>query len=142
GHARVELEQVIGLECRLRTEVLDEQRREQLHERTAAAELHLERQALALVHRHRPRLRHRLTEPRKRPALLVAAVAGLVDRPHQALFEVVLAVARGETDVLGYAAGEWMRADVEPPAIEVELQELHHALAQRLLRGDRERPLR
>ena len=56
----------------------------------------------------------RLAEPVARQVLLVARVAGLVDRAHQALHEVVLAIARRQAHVLGHAAAERMRALVEP----------------------------
>ena len=68
----------VGRRCSLH------QRRQAVHEAGVAAELHLEAQRLAFVHRHRTRLGHRLAQPVARQVLLVAAVAGLVDRAEQA----------------------------------------------------------
>ena len=58
-----------------------------------------------------------------RQVLLVAAVAGLVHRAHQAAEEVVLAKARGQAHVLGHAAAERVRAHVEPAGLEVEAEQ-------------------
>ena len=64
-------------------------RRQTADETRVAAELHLEAQALALVQRHRARLGQRLAQPLARQVLLVAAMAGLVHRAHQAAEEAV-----------------------------------------------------
>ena len=116
-----------------------EQRRQAADEAGAATELHLERQALALVDRHRASARHRLAERLARQVLLVARVPGLVDRAHQALHEVVFAIARGDPRVFRHAAAERVRALVEAAAFEIEAEQCHHVEAQGALRRFRER---
>ncbi len=58
-------------------------------------------------------------QSRGRPSL-VEAVAGLVQHAHQGAREVGLVVARGDAHVVGRAAGEGMRGDVEATVREVE----------------------
>src|SRR6185295_17935511 len=65
-HAREEAVQVVRAERGLRAEMRREQRREESDERPAARELHLERQALALVDAVGARSADRLGEPRPR----------------------------------------------------------------------------
>ena len=99
-------------------------------EGVAAAGLHLHQQRLALVQRHAARIADRLAAPVARQAGLVERVAGLVQHAHQGAREVVLVVARGDAHVVGRAAGEGMRRDVEPAVREVEADQADQLLAQ------------
>ena len=117
--------QVVGVERRLLAEVLGAAAaRAAPTKPRLRAELHLERRGSGsrgcAIERAS---RDRLAEPVARQVLLVAGVAGLVDRAHQALHEVVFAVARGQAHVLGHAAAERMRALVEPAGLEVEAEQ-------------------
>jgi hypothetical protein len=113
--------------------------RQHADERTAARELHFERQALAFVDAVRTRVAERLAQPFARQVLLEARVSGFVDGAHQALREVIFAVTRREPHVLGHAAAKGMRALVEPAAREIETQFLHHREIEGTLRGNRKR---
>jgi hypothetical protein len=106
-----------------------------------ATDLHLDQQRLALVHRHAPRLAHRLVPPSLGQAGAVERMARLVQDRHQARGDVYLLVARRETDVVGHAAAERVRALVEPAALEIEPHLRHQPAAQRHLRCQIELPL-
>ena len=106
---------------------------------SAAAGLHLHQQRLALVQHHAARIADRLAAPVARQAGLVERMAGLVQHAHQGAREVGLVVARGDAHVVGGAAGEGMRRDVEPAVVEVEADQADQLLAQLALRLDRER---
>ena len=95
-------------------------------EGVGAAGLHLHQQRLALVQHHAARIADRLAAPVARQAGLVERVAGLVQHAHQGAGEVGLVVARGDAHVVGGAAGEGMRRDVEPAVMEVEAQRARH----------------
>jgi len=131
--------QVGRLERWLRSEVPGQQRCDEPGETGAAAKLHLERETLALVDSHRARTCHRLAEQRARQVLLVARMAGLVDRAHQAAHEIVLAIARRQSRVLRNAAAERMGAFVEAAGFEIEAEQGHGVAAERALCGERER---
>jgi hypothetical protein len=139
-HARHQPPQVLGLERGLIADVRDEQRREALAEGAAARELHLEREALALVHGHRPGQGHRLAERLARQVLLVTRVPGFMNGAEQPLKQVVLAVAGRQAHVLRHAAAERMRALVQPAGREIEAERLHRGATEGALRGDGERP--
>ena len=108
-------------------------------EGAAAADLHLHRQRLALVQRHAAGGAHWLAAPRRRQALLVERVAGLVQDGEHRLQEVVFVVAGGDARVVGFAAAEGMVARVQAPALEVEAQRGHQCAAKRRLARIRER---
>ncbi|MNE63293.1 hypothetical protein D3C80_1586370 [compost metagenome] len=56
--------------------------------------------------------------------------------------ELFLVVASGDTYVLRHAAAERMSTNVNPAAVEVKAEQLHHAQAQLTLGVDIERTLR
>ena len=120
-HARIEAMDVVGGPGR---PVLAEGRAHarcgEVDEGVAAAGLHLHQQRLALVQRHAARIADRLAAPVARQAGFVEAMAGLVQHAHQGAREIGLVVARGDAHVVGRAAGEGMRRDVEPAVREVE----------------------
>ena len=122
-HARIEAMDVVGRPGR---PVLAEGRAHarcgELDEGVAAAGLHLHQQRLALVQRHAARIADRLAAPVARQAGFVEAMAGLVQHAHQGAREVGFVVARGDAHVVGRAAGEGMRRDVEPAVREVEAE--------------------
>ena len=91
------------------------------------------------MQRHAARIADRLAAPVARQAGFVEAMAGLVQDAHQGAREVVLVVARGDAHVVGRAAGEGMRRDVEPAVREVEAETAAHLLAELALLLDRER---
>src|SRR4030095_7162594 len=69
---------------------------------------------------------YRRPEPVAREILLETRVTGLVYGAHQALREIVLAVAGGQAHIFRDAAAEGVHALVEPPGIEIEAEQLHY----------------
>ena len=79
---------------------------------------------------HAARIADRLAPPVARQAGLVERMPGLVQHAHQGAREVGLVVARGDAHVVGRAAGEGMRRDVEPAVGEIEADQADQLLAQ------------
>ena len=116
-------------------------RRGEGDEGAAAAGLHLHQERLAFVQGHAPRIADRLAPPVARQTGLVETVTGLVQHAHERAGEILLVVARGDAHIVGGAAGEGVRRDVEPAVMEVEADPADQLLAELALRLDRERPL-
>jgi hypothetical protein len=115
-----------------------DQRLQVLHERAAAAQVHLEQQRLAFLERETPVMTDRLVAPLLRQAEIVHRMAGLVDRTEQAAEQVVGIEARGDAHVAGNALGERVLALVEPAAVERKTYGLQHLDAELALPRDAE----
>ena len=127
-----------GYRSELFRERLPEMRLEKAPERAAARDLVLPQPALRFVHRHAHGLAERRSLIFQSRALLVQAVAGLVNRTEQRIERMVLVEPRRHADVRAAALAEGMQRHVDPPAPVVEPQAFGHAPQEAALLLDRE----
>ncbi len=106
------------------------------------AELHLAKQALALVNRHGARLGNWLPRQLAWQPLLVTGVAGFMDYAHQAGDKLLLVVSGGDAHVGRYTAAEGVTAHIKPAMGEVKTEQPHYLLTECLLGRDGEWALR
>ncbi len=104
----------------------------------AAAKLVLVDPALAFVHAHRDPLPQRREPVIGVDPLLVAGMAGLVDRGIEAVERVALAHPRGDAHIVARAGGERMHRQIEPSAREIIAEAARHLARKAHLRLMRE----